>query len=149
MLLCSAKQADNIQVQKDTGIIKVNIIIYNEDEHETIESIYNKANIFNNCNIIRIKDHTKLKYKLSSCFAGESIAVIYINKKKDMEFLELMEKYFIDIKLLIYLTIKDNDISSRAYALSPRMVISDDNCKELLPDSIEKIIRTFYMKKCH
>ncbi len=121
----------------------MNIIIYNEENHASIKDIYNKVGMFEKSNIIRIKDHANLKDKLFSCVAGESIVVAYINKQKDMTFLEKMEKYFIDVKLLIYLNFKNDEIISRAYAMYPRMVISNDSSKELLPDSIEKIIKKF------
>ncbi len=126
-----------------TGTIKLDIIIYDRNDHFTIKAVYNKSMMFSNCNIIRIKEHTELKRKLSLCLAGECILITYINKEKDMTFLELMQEYFIDIKLIIYITFQDNDITSRAYALSPRMVVSNNNCRELLPASVAKIMKNY------
>ncbi len=127
----------------------MDIIIYNENDHFTIKAICNRLIIFDNCNTIIIKKHTELKHKLSSCLAGECILIVYINKENDILFLELIKDYCIDIKLIIYIIFQSNDIISRAYALSPRMVISDNNSKELLPDTIEKMIKNLANQNQH
>ncbi|MBU1011127.1 MAG: hypothetical protein KKD74_13410 [Bacteroidetes bacterium] len=54
-----------------------------------------------------------------------------------------MATYFVDIKLLIYLTLDNTRLASRAYALAPRIVISNDSSKELLPAVLERILKQF------
>ncbi len=122
-------------------MIQFNIIIFNEQSHSTINAIKDRLVMFINYNIIVITDYAEFKDRFTSCLAGECIIIFFINNEKDMVFLELMKKYFMDIKLIIYLSFENKDIISRAYAMYPRMVISDDSSKELLPAVIEKIAK--------
>jgi len=119
----------------------LNIIIYNDQDHSIIQAIKTRTLMFKNCTVTRVTDYKTFKKNLASCFAGECIIVFFINREKDMMFLESVKKQFVDIKLLIYLALEGNDIASRAYALSPRIVISNNSSKELLPEALQGILK--------
>ncbi len=121
----------------------MNIIIYNDEDHTTIQAIETIGLMFKECRVIRVMDHNMFKKRLATCLAGESVIIFFINKEENMRFLESMAKYFVDIKLLIYLTRDNNRLASRAYDLAPRIVISNDSSKELLPAVLERILKQF------
>ncbi|MCP4717948.1 MAG: hypothetical protein GY860_00700, partial [Desulfobacteraceae bacterium] len=93
------------------------ILIFSRQDHKIIRKIEQAISAFDNISLEHVSDKKGFKQALGFCFAGETLVVFFVDRKKDMVFLESVGTDFMDIKLLIYFIEKDRDMISRAYKL--------------------------------
>ncbi|MBA3012579.1 MAG: hypothetical protein FP812_20425 [Desulfobacula sp.] len=82
------------------------VLIYNRQDWDIIGRLQQTLKAMGNIRLLHARDRKGFKHALSSCFAGETLVVFFVEGKKDMVFLESEEMEFMDIKLIIYFTTK-------------------------------------------
>ncbi|MBU0972997.1 MAG: hypothetical protein KKC20_20295 [Proteobacteria bacterium] len=116
------------------------VLIYNRQDWDIIESLQQTLKAMGNIHLCRARDRKGFKKALSSCFAGETLVVFFVEEKRDMIFLESVEMEFMDIKLIIYFTDKKTDLFARAYKLYPRVVTGAFDSDAFLPAAVRGIL---------
>ena len=116
------------------------LLIYSRQDRGIIKSIEQVITALGDINLEHARDQQAFKYALSTCYAGETLVIIFVADKKDMAFLESVEMDFMDIKLVIYFGDKDTDLFARAYKLSPRMVTGAFDTDDLLLAAVKGIL---------
>jgi|GEM_PF-1817506 len=85
--------------------------------------------------------HGAFKQLYAQCLSGETIVVFFVNDDADMAFLEVMEKDFVDTKLLVSIANGNEQWVARAYKQKPRIVTRSYDHPELLAMTIKGIAR--------
>jgi hypothetical protein len=118
------------------------ILIYNNNEvnneansevnNESVRSkIQTALKLFENCQVILSEDYSGFKKEFSLCLSGETIIVFFIKNEIDLNFLESIQRDFVDVKLIINIAEKKL-YQARALKLRPRIITNADEDIQLL-----------------
>lgn len=118
----------------------VNLIIYSDAPHQTIQSIRDAVASRADCRVCRVKTHQDFQRELTAALSGESLVIYFVNRPLDMVFLESVAASFMDIKMVICQTLEDDELMMKAYALSPRMVLNRWNIGAMLPHVVDSMV---------